>query len=308
MIISKEVKLFRLYVVRGNPKELFPQLFENWNVDVLTFENDIEPYSVKRDQIVLKDAERFNVEVFIEYSHTIFNPELVIKKNKGSTPMTYQKFLSVSSELKVPQPVDNPEKVPKECEPEFDEMEEKCEDCYDVPTLLQMGVNEKELSKNSHFPGGETEALRRMNETIKKVNYVCQFEKPNTSPNSLEPSTTVLSPYLKFGALSSRLFYQKIKEVYKGRKHSSPPTSLEGQLIWREFYYTVASVTPNFDRMEGNRICAQIPWKTNQKYLQAWKSGNTGFPFIDAIMRQLKQEGSLIIFFFFVLFNHNISP
>lgn len=44
--------------------------------------------------------------------------------------------------------------------------------------------------------------------------YICKFEKPNTSPNSLEPSTTVLSPYLRFGCLSSRLFYHKIKQVY----------------------------------------------------------------------------------------------
>lgn len=268
---------------------------------MITFEHDIEPYAVERDQKLLKDAERFNVEVMIEYSHTIFNPELVIKKNKGSPPMTFQKFLSVASEMKVPQPVDNPKKVPKLCEPEFDDLEEKCEDCYDVPTLKQLGVNEKELSKMSKFLGGETEALRRMNNTMKQVNYVCQFEKPNTSPNSLEPSTTVLSPYLKFGALSSRLFYQEIKKVYKGRKHSSPPVSLEGQLIWREFYYTVGSATPNFDRMKGNRICAQIPWNKNDTYLEAWKNGMTGYPFIDAIMRQLKQEGTFIEMHFYYL-------
>ncbi|CAG9798887.1 unnamed protein product [Chironomus riparius] len=281
----------RLYVVRGNPKDHFPKLFEKWNVQLITFEHDIEPYSVKRDQILLKDAERFNVEVMIEYSLTVFNPELVIKKNKGSVPMTFQKFLSVASELKVPQPAENPNKVPKSCEPELDDLEEKSIDCYNVPTLKQMGVSVEELSKASKFPGGETEALRRMTDTMKQVDYVCKFEKPNTAPNSLEPSTTVLSPYLKFGALSVRLFYHEIKLAYKGRKHSQPPVSLEAQVIWREFYYCVGSATPNFDRMVGNRICAQIPWVHNQTYLDAWKNGMTGYPFIDAIMRQLKQEG-----------------
>jgi cryptochrome len=43
--------------------------------------------------------------------------------------------------------------------------------------------------------------------------------------------------------------------------------------------------------MVGNKICAQIPWKTKSSYLEAWTNGMTGFPFIDAIMRQLKQEG-----------------
>lgn len=260
-------------------------------MSLLAFETDIEPYAVKRDEIVVQQAQKANVKIIQESSHTIFNPELIMQKNKGSPPMTYQKFLSVASELKAPKPEGNPQKVPNSCKPPPDHEEKNDKNCYDVPTLEELEVDENELSAVSIFPGGETEALKRMEDNLKNVNWVCNFEKPNTSPNSLEPTTTTLSPYLKFGCLSSRLFYQKIKEVYKGRKHSQPPTSLEGQLIWREFYYTVGAVTPNYDKMVGNKICAQIPWKTKPDYLDAWKNGMTGYPFIDAIMRQLKQEG-----------------
>lgn len=127
---------------------------------------------------------------------------------------------------------------------------------------------------------------------LKKVRWICDFEKPKTSPNSLEPSTTVLSPYFKFGCLSSRLFYKKLKEILaKNRHHSKPPVSLIGQMMWREFYYAVAAVTPNFDRMVGNSVCIQVPWDKNKAYLNAWSHGRTGYPFIDAIMRQLRQEG-----------------
>ena len=49
-------------------------------------------------------------------------------------------------------------------------------------------------------------------------NWICKFEKPATEPNSLEPSTTVLSPYLKFGCLSARTFYYKLLEVYRLNK------------------------------------------------------------------------------------------
>lgn len=69
---------------------------------------------------------------------------------------------------------------------------------------------------------------------------------------SLEPSTTVLSPYLKFGCLSARMFFFKLKEIYlKNKKHSQPPVSLEGQLLWREFFYFVGAFTENFDKIEG---------------------------------------------------------
>lgn len=54
-------------------------------------------------------------------------------------------------------------------------------------------------------------------------------------------------------------------------QHTSPPVSLLGQLLWREFYYCVAVDTPNFDKMEGNPVCKQIPWDSNESYLKAWK-------------------------------------
>uniref|UniRef100_A0A182STQ4 FAD_binding_7 domain-containing protein n=1 Tax=Anopheles maculatus TaxID=74869 RepID=A0A182STQ4_9DIPT len=130
-----------------------------------------------------------------------------------------------------------------------------------------------------------------MEEVLRRKTWVCNFEKPNTSPNSLEPSTTVLSPYLKFGCLSVRLFYSRISDIIKRQKHSQPPVSLIGQIMWREFYYCVAAVTPNFDKMVGNSVCMQIDWDTNKEHLEAWTHGRTGYPFIDAIMRQLRQEG-----------------
>lgn len=278
-------------MVRGNPKETFPKLFKEWNVVMMTFENDIEPYSVERDANVLKLAKQQEVEIVQEFSHTVFNPELVLRKNGGSPPLTYQKFLSVVSSLPIPSPVETPPKVPPSCTPEEkDKNEIKAENCYDVPSIDELGIEKKNLGP-CKFPGGETEALRRMEMNLKKSKWICEFEKPNTAPNSIEPSTTVLSPYLKFGCLSSRLFYQGIKNVYKGSKHSKPPVSLEGQMIWREFYYSVAAATPNFDKMVGNRICAQIPWENNENFIEAWTHGRTGFPFIDAIMRQLRQEG-----------------
>ena len=64
-----------------------------------------------------------------------------------------------------------------------------------------------------------------------------------------------------------------------------------GQLLWREFFYTSATKNPNFDRMVGNPICVQIPWDDNPEALAKWATGKTGFPWIDAIMTQLREEG-----------------
>lgn len=75
------------------------------------------------------------------------------------------------------------------------------------------------------------------------------------------------------------------------KRNNTPPLSLYGQLLWREFFYTAATNNPKFDRMEGNPICIQIPWDRNPEALAKWAEGKTGFPWIDAIMTQLRQEG-----------------
>lgn len=152
---------------------------------------------------------------------------------------------------------------------------------------------------------------------------VATFEKPKGNPCKIDnPDTTVLSPYLKFGCVSPRTFYTELLKVYASVKnYTKPPVSLLGQLYWyvlstcnvcicllifvlvqcarammvarREFFYTVGYHTPNFDKMEGNPICKQIPWSEDEELLKAWEEAQTGYPWIDAAMTQLRDQGWL---------------
>uniref|UniRef100_A0A7S0CGF6 Cryptochrome/DNA photolyase FAD-binding domain-containing protein n=1 Tax=Proboscia inermis TaxID=420281 RepID=A0A7S0CGF6_9STRA len=62
-------------------------------------------------------------------------------------------------------------------------------------------------------------------------------------------------------------------------------------MLWREYNYLKSYTTPNFDLMEGNPVARQIPWDDDPQLVQQWKNGKTGYPYIDAIMTQLKTEG-----------------
>ncbi|KAK6184088.1 hypothetical protein SNE40_006621 [Patella caerulea] len=280
----------RLYVVRGKPKEVFPKLFDKWKITHLSFELDIEPYALKRDSEIEELARNHNVKIIKHVSHTLYDTERIIEKNGGKAPLTLTRLQTILSQLGPPlKPLDAPNisQFKDICSPVNKDDGEN----YDIPTLQELGQDPATCGPVL-YPGGETEGLHRLDNNMAKTSWVANFEKPKTEPNSLAPSTTVLSPYLKFGCVSARLFYWKVQDVYnKIKKHSQPPVSLHGQLLWREFYYTVASLTPNFDKMEGNSVCIQIPWKTNDDHLKAWKEGRTGYPFIDAIMIQLRKEG-----------------
>ncbi|XP_013384158.1 cryptochrome-1-like isoform X1 [Lingula anatina] len=280
----------RLFVLKGKPHEVFPKIFKEWGITRLTFEVDTEPYARVRDAEIIKLAKEHNVEVIQKISHTLYDTEKVIARNGGSAPLTYQRFQTVLSQLGAP---------PRTAETLTSEHLKGCitpvtadhDQDYGVPTLKDLKVDTADMGEVV-FPGGETEALKRMERYLKKSNWICNFEKPKTEPNSLEPSTTVLSPYLKFGCLSARLFWHRLQEIYKQcKKHSQPPVSLHGQLLWREFFYTAGLGVANFDRMEGNPVCRQIPWENKPEYIEAWTHARTGYPFIDAIMTQLRQEG-----------------
>eukprot|EP00443_Scrippsiella_acuminata_P038099 CAMPEP_0115314580 /NCGR_PEP_ID=MMETSP0270-20121206/77110_1 /TAXON_ID=71861 /ORGANISM="Scrippsiella trochoidea, Strain CCMP3099" /LENGTH=357 /DNA_ID=CAMNT_0002733819 /DNA_START=34 /DNA_END=1104 /DNA_ORIENTATION=- len=166
---------------------------------------------------------------------------------------------------------------------------------YPAPTLKAMGYKESPTEAASKaFPGGETAGLARMAARLKDAAYIRSFEKPKTRSTAFDPpSTTALSPYLKFGCVSARRFYHGLRQAIGGQKHSQPPGSLKGQLFFREMAYLQGLTIPNFDKQSGNPACKQIPWSKEPKLLKAWEEGRTGFPFIDAAMRQLKELGWL---------------
>ncbi|GCC34846.1 hypothetical protein chiPu_0013323 [Chiloscyllium punctatum] len=280
----------RLFVVRGQPADVFPRLFKEWNISRLTFEYDSEPFSKERDAAIKKLAIEAGVEVIVRISHTLYDLDMIIERNGGQPPLTYKHFQTLISRMEsieIPVETITAEDMGKCTTPIFDDHDDK----YGVPSLEELGFDTEGLS-SAVWPGGETEALARLERHLERKAWVANFERPRMNSTSLLASPTGLSPYLRFGCLSCRLFYFKLTDLYKKvKKNSTPPLSLYGQLLWREFFYAAATNNPRFDKMEGNSICVQVPWDRNPEALAKWAEGRTGFPWIDAIMTQLRQEG-----------------
>ncbi|XP_073292053.1 (6-4)DNA photolyase [Primulina huaijiensis] len=278
----------RLLVLKGEPSEVLSRCLNEWRISKLCFEFDTEPYYQALDKKVKNHASAAGVEIYSPVSHTIFNPVDIIQKNGGKPPLSYQSFIKLAGK---------PSWASSHILDEITWLPPvgSVGNCMiaEVPSMKELGYEDKEEDERTPFKGGESEALKRLRESISNKEWVANFEKPKGDPSSfLKPATTVLSPYLKFGCLSSRYFYQCIQDVQRDvKKHTSPPVSLLGQLLWREFFYTVAFGTPNFDQMKDNKICKQIPWKYDDELLVAWRDAKTGFPWIDAIMVQLQKWG-----------------
>ena len=94
------------------------------------------------------------------------------------------------------------------------------------------------------------------------------------------------------GSLSVRTVYHRVKPLLAGADQTGATTSLLGQLYFREMFYLLGAATENFDQQEGNAYCLQVPWSRDPDLEQAWASGQTGYPYIDALMRQLQETGA----------------
>jgi len=84
-----------------------------------------------------------------------------------------------------------------------------------------------------------------------------------------------------------------LRDLFDTIHHGKPPSgaNITGQLIWREYFYTMSVLNPHYAEMVPNPICLDIPWNEDPKGFECWKKGMTGYPFVDAAMRQLVLEG-----------------
>ncbi|XP_059049198.1 cryptochrome-1-like [Achroia grisella] len=279
----------RLFVVRGQPADALPKLFKEWGTTALTFEEDPEPYGRVRDHNIMSKCREVGITVVSRVSHTLYKLDKIIERNGGKAPLTYHQFQALIASMPPPPPAEatiTTQILNGATTPVADDHDDR----FGVPTLEELGF-ETEGLKSPVWLGGESEALVRLERHLERKAWVASFGRPKMTPQSLLASQTGLSPYLRFGCLSTRLFYYQLTELYKRVKQVRPPLSLHGQILWREFFYCAATRNPNFDRMEGNPICVQIPWEKNNEALAKWASGQTGFPWIDAIMIQLREEG-----------------
>ncbi|CAK9832127.1 Cry1 [Anthophora retusa] len=279
----------RLFVIRGQPADALPKLFKEWGTTNLTFEEDPEPFGRVRDHNISALCKELGISVVQRASHTLYQLDEIIERNDGKPPLTYHQFQNVVASMDPPEPPVSTI-TSAYVGSAYTPLKEDHDDHYGVPTLEELGFDTEGLLPPV-WVGGESEALARLERHLERKAWVASFGRPKMTPQSLLPSQTGLSPYLRFGCLSTRLFYYQLTDLYKKIKKAVPPLSLHGQLLWREFFYCAATKNQNFDRMQGNPICVQIPWDKNVEALAKWANGQTGFPWIDAIMTQLREEG-----------------
>lgn len=238
-------------------------LRSNPNIGFIGYNRDYTPYSKKRDTKIERIAKRNNVEVVSVDDYTIV-PMTEIRDNSFFS--VFKAFYNRMMKIKPPKPDNSRPKLsrglkgPKPSGSAF---------------LDRIYKENKELIVR----GGRKQGLAKLSNLKKFKNYAKIRNLP-------QYDTTLLSAYIKFGCISMREAYQAMI------KHTGKNSELTRQLIWHDFYANLMNYLPQKRTIGGGNFKnKKIKWRKNIKHQRAWEEGRTGFPMVDAGMRQINTVG-----------------
>ncbi len=256
----------RLFVREGRPLRVLTELIQELGVSAIYAEEDYSPYARRRDAEISR-----HLPLKLTGGVTIHPPSAVVQADDSP----YKVFTPFSKAWKaLPAPSRSVIPIPEifASPPEIDSK----------PLPL--------VSQPASFPASEQEAQHRLEVFAKTLIYDYQENR-----NRLDlDGTSRLSPYLRFGLISIRQLVHTALEAIKNAPDPKAQHSAEtwlNELIWREFYIAVLYHFPYVLRTAFNASLRDIPWRESPEDLYAWQEGRTGYPIVDAAMRQLKQTG-----------------
>ena len=242
----------------GTPKAIFIELIKKWRVEKVICNEDYEPYATNRDAEIRGLLEREGVAFEMHKDQVVFAIDEIVKKD-GSPYKVYTPFSRKWLER-------------------FEENELKT---YPSETLLGNLISDESLPKINLTDLGFDKS------TIVEPKYsfdnkiIDEYEETRNFP-SLD-STSRLGSYLRFGIVSVRFLVQKAA--------SRSNNIFLKELIWREFFMQILWHFPHTSHKSFKPQYDRIEWLNNPTDFEKWCKGDTGYPLVDAGMRQLNQTG-----------------
>lgn len=250
---------------------------------------DYEPFARARDQKLEDYFKKRGIETHIERDHLLIEPNEVVKASDPEKPFQvftpyFRQWLKVFRTEEVEDRLARfSKKAPTKIQPfrwgEFLEMGA-------VPTF------ESYLKRNAArvtvpIPeAGVDAAASRLKQFAKKLEaYPQERDIPGRS------GTSGLSIFFKNGTLTVAEVIHRLKLDKTPLREGSGAFVYLKELAWREFYYYILYHFPHVESESFNPKYRHLKWENNEKWFQAWKEGRTGFPIVDAGMRQLRDTG-----------------
>ena len=261
-----EKKKSYLHIFSGNPEKIIENLIDLLKINAVFVNTDYSPFSKKRDSKIKKVCWKYKID-FITTNDLLLHDVDEIKTLKGEPYKVFTSFFSKARDL----PVRKPQNY------EFSNLSNQ-----KIKSEISVNKLETYFGKSSIcsiFKGGREPCLSLLSNLKDLKNYDNDRNYPGIN------GTSMLSAHNRFGTCSIRELYHKILQEL------GPNHTLIAQLHWRDFFtYVLHHFQYSFSQ-EFNRKYEKIPWSKNKKAFSKWCEGKTGFPIVDAGMRELNKTG-----------------
>ncbi len=260
-----------LLIAYGDPRHVLLSIAAEYGANMVTFERDTGPWGRQRDREVAQILLANGLTGQTSQTLTIVPPTTL--KSGAGTPYTvftpfyraWRNTLDVHDECEIPSLIQHPHQPTEPVWPEWPQSEVPLPDSSraNAETILRQFAR---TAINAYATGRDMVA---------------------------QSGTSRLSPYLRFGILSAhecaRVALANMPRI-AGEERSGAEVWLS-ELAWRDFYHQILYNFPHVTTGAFRPVYDAVQWGNNREWFAAWCAGQTGYPIVDAAMRQLNQEG-----------------
>ncbi|ABE53161.1 cryptochrome/photolyase family protein [Methanococcoides burtonii] len=258
----------RLYLFSGLPEGVIGQLLENLEIDAVFVNHDYTPFSIKRDMQIASICTDKGVDM-LQFHDCLLHEPGSIRTKKGTPYKVFTQFFREASkrDVAVPSMFSGGSFFTGDCG--VDEVDEG--------SFLKRSLPERNEQIFVH--GGRANGLSVLQSLSQFVNYDTERDLPSVK------GTTGLSAHNKLGTISIREFYYSVIDEL-GRGHT-----LINELYWRDFFTQISFEFPDVFKHAFKKKFDHLSWDNDRIFFDAWCLGKTGFPIVDAGMRELNTTG-----------------
>jgi len=242
-----------IYIKKGTTKDVWENLLSEFDIERVFFNKDYEPYAIKRDLEITELLQSHNIEVKAFKDQVIFEEQDILKND--NTPYTiYTPFKN---------------KWLKTFDKEVDILDHKIDKnnfykkTFTYPSIEQIGFTKSDIKVKPY-----------------NLSHLGNYDAVRNFP--AQDKTSYLSPHLRFGLVSTRRMVEFALETN---------AIFLNELIWREFFMQILFHFPKVITNNFKQKYDTIPWRNNEAEFKAWCEGKTGYPMVDAGMRELNKTG-----------------
>lgn len=244
----------------GKPLEVFDQILHAYPVVAVYANHDYEPYARERDEAVHQWLQARSVAFYTYKDHVLFEKKEIVK-DSGSPYIVYTPYMRKWKKIQNQTTLRTYSTLAK--------LDKMVKHLY-LPNLA--------LADMGFVQSGTTIPAYRMNTELLQ-NYARDRDYPALT------ATSLLGPHLRFGTVSIRRIFQQAL--------NTGDDSFSNELIWREFFSQILWHFPHTQNRSFKPRYDRIQWRNNEAEFERWRKGTTGYPLVDAGMRQLNATGTM---------------